>query len=280
MRVCVSGASGFVGRHLCAALRARGDEVIAASLRDPRDAASKAWACDAFINLSGETIAQRWTARAKKEILESRTLAPQRFLESLAQFDSKPRIYVSASAVGYYGTSEDATFTEADPAGDGFLAEVCTQWERVAGDATQLGMRVACVRAGLILSANGGALAKLLPIFKAGTGGRTGSGKQWYSWIHIDDAVGIYLLALDRITGAINATAPYPVRNEEFARAIGTALHRPAGLPTPALMVKLALGEGATVVLDGQRVLPQRALAEGYAFTFPQLDAALADVLQ
>jgi uncharacterized protein (TIGR01777 family) len=140
-------------------------------------------------------------------------------------------------------------------------------------------MRVACVRAGLVLSGDGGALAKLLPIFKTGTGGRVGSGRQWYSWIHITDAVGIYLLALDRIDGAINATAPNPTRNAEFTEALGRALHRPAALPAPPFMLKLALGEGATIVLEGQRVVPARAQAEGYAFSYPDLEGALQQIL-
>lgn len=280
MRVGVSGASGFIGRHLCAALRARGDDVLETSLRDPQSAARIAAACDAFINLSGETLAQRWNERVKREILESRTAAPRRFFEALATLDRKPAVYISASAIGYYGTSESATFTEADPAGDDFLARVCVEWERVAQTAADMGMRVACVRAGLVLSADAGALAKLLPIFRAGTGGRVGTGRQWYSWIHIDDAIGIYLLALDRISGAINATAPNPVRNAGFAQAIGSALHKPSALPAPAFMLKLALGEGAVIVLEGQRVLPARAQSEGYAFKFPSLDAALDDLLR
>lgn len=280
MRVCVSGASGFIGTHLCAALRSRGDDVVETSMRDPSEAARAASACDAFVNLSGETLAQRWNDRVKREILQSRTAAPATFFETLAALDRKPAVYVSASAVGYYGTSETATFTETDPAGSDFLAHVCEQWERVAGTARTLGMRVACVRAGLVLSANGGALARLLPIFKAGTGGRVGSGRQWYSWVHIDDVVGIFLLALDRIDGAVNATAPNPVRNAEFVEAMARVLHRPCALPAPAFMIKLALGEGAALVLDGQRVLPARAQSEGYSFAFPELEAALADLLK
>ena len=279
MRVGVSGASGFIGRHLCAALRARGDEVLETSLRDPRSAAQTAAQCDAFINLSGETLAQRWNDRVKREILESRTSAPRRFFEALANLERKPAVYISASAIGYYGTSESATFTESDPPGSDFLAHVCVEWERIAQTAADMGMRVACVRAGLVLSAHAGALAKLLPLFRAGTGGRVGTGRQWYSWIHIDDAVGIYLLALDRISGAINATAPNPVRNAEFAQAIGRALHKPSALPAPAFMLKLALGEGAGIVLEGQRVLPARAQSEAYAFKFPSLDVALGNLL-
>lgn len=279
MRIGVSGARGFIGKHLCAALRARGDEVVETSLRDPRQAAAKAAQCDAFVNLSGETLAQRWNDRVKAEILQSRTALPKAFFEALSRFDSKPKVYVSASAIGYYGTSEAATFTEADPPGNDFLANVCVEWERVAEIGKTYGMRVACVRAGLVLSTDGGALQKLLPVFKSGTGGRVGSGKQWYSWIHIDDAIGIYVLALDRIDGAINATAPNPASNAEFADALGRALHKPSAFPAPPFMLKLMLGEGATLVLDGQRVLPARAQAEGYTFKFPALDGALTNLL-
>ena len=279
MKVGVSGASGFIGKHLCAALRARGDVVLEATLRNPQQAAAIASQCDAFVNLSGETLAQRWNERVKTEILLSRTSAPKQFFEALSKLESKPNVYVSASAIGYYGTSEVATFTESDPAGNDFLAGVCVEWERVAQTAKTLGMRAACVRAGLVLSVDGGALQRLLPLFKAGTGGRVGTGRQWYSWIHIDDAVGIYLLALDRLDGAINATAPNPVRNAEFVDTLAHTLHRPSALPAPPFMIKLALGEGATLVLDGQRVLPARARAEGYTFKFPTLGAALADLL-
>ncbi|HEY9180679.1 MAG TPA: TIGR01777 family oxidoreductase [Candidatus Baltobacteraceae bacterium] len=280
MVVGVSGAGGFIGTHLCAALRARRDEVIETSLRDPQQAASHAARCDAFINLSGEPLAQRWNERVKREVLESRTAAPARFFEALAELGRKPAVYVSASAIGYYGTSETETFTETSAPGDDFLARVCVEWERTAQRAGDLGMRVACVRAGLVLGRDGGALAKLLPVFRAGTGGRTGSGRQWYSWIHIDDAVGVYLLALDGLSGAINATAPNPVRNAAFAEALAHVLRRPAALPAPAFAIKLALGEGATIVLDGQRVLPERALSQGYAFAFSSIDAALADLLR
>lgn len=280
MRVGVSGASGFIGRHLCAALRARGDEIVETSMRDPREAAAKASGCGAFVNLSGESLAQRWNERVKAQILNSRTQAPLEFFQALSALERRPAIYVSASAIGYYGTSETATFTEEDAPGDDFLARVCVQWEDVAQRGARLGMRVACVRAGLVLSADGGAMEKLLPVFKSGAGGRVGSGRQWYSWIHVDDAVGIYLLALDRIEGAINATAPNPMRNAEFTGVLARALGKPSALPAPAFMLKLLLGEGAALVLEGQRVLPARAQAEGYAFEFPALDGALADLLK
>lgn len=279
MRVAVFGGTGFIGKHLCDALRARGDEVVEISLRNPREAAQAASACDAVINLAGETLAQRWNTDVKNRIVRSRTALPAAFFDELAAYNTKPKIYVSASAVGYYGTSEDKTFVEDSPPGTDFLATVCVEWERVARRAADFGMRVACVRAGLVLGADGGALARLLPLFKAGTGGRVGSGKQWYSWIHIDDAVGIYLMALDGIEGAINATSPNPTRNEDFTHALSRVLQRPAALPAPAFMLKMMLGEGATLVLDGQRVLPQRALAEGYAFKFPALDEALENLI-
>jgi uncharacterized protein len=250
-----------------------------ASLRDPQSAANSVSDCDAVINLAGESLGKRWNADVKRRILESRTTLPSAFFEALARLQNKPKTYVSASAVGYYGTSETATFTDESPPGTDFLAQVCVQWERVAQRGGELGMRVACVRAGLVLGNDGGALARLLPLFKAGTGGRAGSGKQWYSWIHVDDAAGIYLMALDGIEGAINASAPNPARNEEFTEALGRALHRPVALPAPSFMLKMVLGEGATIVLDGQRVLPQRALSEGYTFRFPKLDEALANLV-
>lgn len=279
MRIGVSGGSGFIGKHLCAALRARGDDVLETSMRDPREAASLASQCDAFVNLSGENLGQRWNDGVKREILRSRTELPERFFEALSTLQTRPRTYVSASAVGYYGASETATFTESDPPGNDFLARVCVEWERIAHTGESLGMRVACVRAGLVLASDGGVLAKLLPVFKSGMGGRAGSGRQWSSWIHIEDTVGIYLLAIDRVAGAINAVAPNPARNAEVAEALGRHLHRPSAVAVPAFVVKAALAEGATLILDGQRVLPARAQTEGYAFKFPQLEDALANLL-
>jgi uncharacterized protein (TIGR01777 family) len=279
LRVAVFGASGFIGRHLTSALRSRGDDVIELSLRDPRAAARVAADCDGAVNLAGETLGQRWNADVKKRILESRTALPSAFFDELSTLQHRIKTYVSASAVGYYGTSETQTFTEESPRGTDFLAQVCEQWESIAQRGRAYEMRVACIRAGLVLGTDGGALARLLPIFKAGTGGRVGSGKQWYSWVHIDDTIALYLLALDRIEGAMNATAPNPLRNEDFTEALARALHRPAALPAPPFMLKMMLGEGATLVLDGQRVLPQRALSEGYAFKYPTLEAALADLI-
>ena len=248
-------------------------------MRDPQAAARDAAGCHVVVNLAGETLAQRWNSAVKKRILESRTTAPSEFFDALASVDQKPNAYVSASAIGIYGTSESETFTENSPPGRDFLADVCKQWESVAQRGREYGLRVACVRCGLVLGSDGGALAKLLPIFKAGTGGRAGSGKQWYSWIHIDDAIGIYLRAIDGLDGAVNATAPNPVRNQKFTEVLARALHKPAALPAPPFMLKLALGEGAVLVLEGQRVLPERAIGAGYSFSFPVLESALENIV-
>lgn len=280
MKVCVAGASGFVGRHLTAALQRRGDTVVPASLRDPSAAAAAAAGCDAAINLAGEPLAQRWTAQVKQKILSSRTELPRRFLDALAVSERQTTAYLSASAIGYYGTSDTETFVEENPPGADFLAQVCEAWEREALRARDFGMRAAVVRAGLVLGTDGGALAKIVPPFRMGLGGIVGSGTQWCSWIHIDDLVGIYLSVLDGGEGPYNAVAPNPVSNAEFTRALGAALQRPTALPAPMFALRLMLGEGASVVTEGQRVLPKRIVAErGYAFTFPTLAGALRDLL-
>jgi len=276
MRVTVVGASGFIGRHVSAALRARGDEVVEASLRNADAAGQACEGSDALVQLAGAPVTTRWTAAAKDEIRRSRVDATRALVDALAQLRTRPKVYVSASAVGYYGASETATFTESGPPGDDFLAEVCVGWEREASRAGELGMRVACIRTGIVLGPDGGALARLLPIFKLGLGGVIGSGRQWNSWIHIDDVVGIYLLAIDRAEGPLNATAPEPVRNVDFTRALASALHRPAFLPVPAFALASIFGEGASFLTTGQRVLPERTLSLGYKFHYPQLAGALS----
>jgi uncharacterized protein (TIGR01777 family) len=279
MRVLLLGASGFVGKHLVTALRGRGDEVETASLRDPDVATDAAASCDAIVNLAGEPLARRWNARVKERIEASRVEAPRRFLEMLAQKPRRSTVYVSASAVGYYGTSETETFVEESPPGNDFLARVCADWEREARRASSLNMRVAIVRSGIALGSDGGALAKILPPFRAGAGGKVGSGRQWFSWIHIGDLVGIYLMALDGAEGAVNACAPAPVTNAELTAELGAALHRPAKLPVPTFVLRAMLGEGAEMLLTGQRVLPRRTQELGYRFEFPQLKAALTNLL-
>ncbi len=278
MKVCVLGGSGFVGRHLVAKFEARGDAIVVASLRDPAAAAALAAGCDAIVNLAGEPIGQRWNEAVKHAILHSRTELPRKFLDALARVEPrKPATYVSASAIGYYGTSETETFVEENPPGADFLAQVCEAWERQASTARDLGMRVAIVRTGLALGNDGGALAKMLPPFRLGLGGVVGTGRQWYSWIHVDDLAGIYLTLLDGGDGPFNAVAPDPVTNAEFTHALGAALHRPTSLPAPIFALKLVLGEGASVVTTGQRVLPKRIVDErGFAFAHPQLEGAFA----
>lgn len=278
MRVALLGGSGFIGEAIASALRERGDTPLAISLRDPQRAAESASDCAAIVNLAGEPIAQRWNAAVKQRILESRTLAPRAFLESLARRRNQATVYVSASAIDYYGSSHTATFDESSPAGSTFLASVCVAWEREAQRAAEMGMFIACVRTGLVLG-RGGMLERLLPLFRSGLGGRIGDGGAWYSWIHIADLVGIYLSAIDDPAGAINGVAPNPVTNAEFARALGDALGRPSRLPAPVFALRAALGEGASVVLERQRVLPTRALERGYRFRFPTLDGALLDIV-
>ncbi len=280
MRVAIAGASGFVGGHLRAALAARGDDVVAISLRDPAAAATRCAGADAVVNLAGEPIAQRWTPAVKARIRSSRVDGTRALIDGLRSLAAPPRVYVSASAVGYYGVSETATFVEASGPGDDFLASVCAEWEAAANGAASIGARVAVVRTGIALGRDGGALQRLLPIFKLGLGGPIAGGRQWYSWVHIDDLVGIYLLALDGGSGPYNATAPAPERNAAFAAALGRALHRPAFLPVPALALRVALGDGADPVVTGQRVLPERARAEGYRFMYPALDAALEAIVR
>ncbi len=279
MRVGLLGASGFIGQHLAERLRARGDEVASATLRDPAAAAAQLAGCHAIVNLAGEPIAQRWTRHVKERIVSSRIDAPRAFMAALARLSERPSAYISASAVGFYGNSEKATFTEESPPGDTFLADVCVRWEAQAQRASELGMRVALVRTGLVLATDGGALKQLLPPFRWGLGGVVGNGKQWYSWVHIDDVLGIYLAAIDGLQGALNATAPQPVTNAEFTHALGAALHRPTILPVPGIALRAMFGEGAGVIVLGQRVIPRRTQSLGYRFVYESLGDALHNLV-
>ncbi len=278
MRVGLVGGSGFIGRHLRTTLTARGDDVVTASLRSPSKAAAAVATCDAVVNLAGESIFQRWSTPAKQRIYSSRVDATHAFIDALAGQGQRPSAYISASAVGYYPPSETATYTEASPHGDDFLARLCATWETEAERAAQLGMRVAIVRTGVVLGTSG-ALAAMLPPFRLGLGGVLGSGRQWISWIHIDDVAGVYRLALDGASGTFNATAPNPVTNAELTLTLAAVLHRPAFFRVPSFALRAALGEGATILLNGQRVLPQRTLECGYMFEFTALDEALRDLL-
>jgi uncharacterized protein (TIGR01777 family) len=279
MRIILIGASGFVGRRLSAALQKRGEKISAVSFHDMNTVKRECDGADVVINLAGENVATRWTPQVKERIRSSRIDVPRELIASFATMRHAPKAYLSASAVGYYGTHETQTFTETSPPGDDFLAGVCVAWEKEAVKAAEHGCRTAIVRTGLALGADGGALARLLPIFKFGGGGVIGTGNQWCSWIHIDDLVGIYLMAIYGGSGIFNATAPNPVRNHAFTRALAAVLHRPAMVPVPTFIVERMLGEGAMLLTKGQCVIPERTRACGYAFQYTVIDRALAALL-
>jgi uncharacterized protein (TIGR01777 family) len=293
-RALVTGATGLIGTKLVARLQhavvlSRDVERVRRELGasdtyawSPLDGPPPATALadvDAVFHLAGEPIAEgRWTAERKRRIRDSRVLGTRNLVAALTASTIRPRVLVCASAVGYYGDRGDEVLDEQAPAGRGFLAEVCQAWETEARAAEPLGVRVVCVRIGVVLAPAGGALAKLLPPFRLGAGGRLGSGKQWLPWIHIDDLVGLLVHAATHaeVHGAMNAVAPAPVTNADFTRALGRALHRPTLLPVPRLALRVLLGEMAEVLTASERVLPKVAERTGYDFRFADLDTALA----
>jgi uncharacterized protein (TIGR01777 family) len=278
MRVTITGGTGLIGSRLAARLRERGDDVTLLSLRreDPAPAVAGR---DAVVHLAGENLAQRWTDDAKRRIVDSRVDGTRRLVAALA--GSGVQTLVSASAVGYYGPHGDELVTEETPAGDDFPAQVCVAWEREANEAAAHGIRVVAVRTGIVLDAHGGALAKMLPPFKLGLGGPVAGGRQYMPWIHIDDVAGIYMKALDdpSLSGPVNATAPTPVTNATFSKALGRALHRPAVAPVPSFAIKALYGEMAAIVTTGQRAVPRVAERHGYEFAHPELDEALSNAV-
>ncbi len=301
MKIAIAGATGFVGTRLVEQLLAQGDRVTILT-RTPGKAIARfpkaevigynpiesgAWqqsisGCDAVVNLAGEPIAEkRWTPTQKRIILESRQLGTQKIVEAIDRAEVKPPVLVSASAIGYYGTSETAKFDETSSAGTDFLAEVCTAWETAAQAVTASGTRLVILRLGIVLGENGGALGKMLAPFGAFVGGPIGSGKQWFSWIHRDDVVKLIISAIvnPKIQGVYNATAPNPVTMQDFAQTLGAVMSRPSWLPVPDFALEALLGEGAIVVLQGQQVIPAKTLAEGFNFTYPTLKPALASIL-
>lgn len=298
MRVTVTGATGRVGRRLVAALKQRGDEVTALS-RDPdraqellgveafawnlkEDAAPKQALAgrDAVVHLAGEDVGQRWSKEVKAEILESRERGTRNVVRSIFDTEPRPKALICASASGYYGAHGDEIVDERTPPGRDWLAEVVGRWERQA-ESAKIGTRTVVVRTGVVLDAGGGALAKMLPYFKAGVGGPVGGGDQYLPWIHLDDLVGIYIAAVDNPTfhGPVNAAAPEPVTNRTFSKALGRALGRPAVAPVPGFALKLLYGEMSHIVLTGQRMVPGRVAELGYEFRHPDLDEALRDAL-
>lgn len=280
MNVVITGASGFIGRALITRLRLEGRHVRAVSLRStPRAADFEG--CDAVVHLAGEPVAQRWTADARQRIQGSRVNGTRAVVEALAQLEERPRVLVSASAVGYYGSRGDETLAENATPGTDFLAKVCIEWEAEARKAATLGIRVVIPRTGLVLGNDGGALAKLLLPFRLGAGGRIGSGAQWMSWIHIHDMISLLQFAIQKpaLNGPVNAIAPNPVTNVEFTKILAAVMHRPAILPVPGFALKLILGEMSEVLLGGQRVIPAAAQGAGFPFQYPQLRGALEQIL-
>ena len=301
MRVLVTGASGFIGSALCDALLARGDTVVGLS-RDPQRARSTnpsviwhAWEptlerppAAAFenvtgvVNLEGEKINQRWTDDAKRRIMESRRVGTRNLIAALAGLEQKPKVLVNQSAIGFYGDRGEAMVDESAESGGGYDAEVVREWETAAREAEGVGLRLVIVRTGHVLDPSGGLLGELLTPFKLGVGGPIAGGRQYMSWIHIDDEVGILLWALDneKVSGTVNSTAPNPVTNREFSQAIGRALGRPASMPVPGFVLDLKFGsEFGHVLRGGQRVMPRRALDLGYEFRYTDIDVAMKNLL-
>jgi hypothetical protein len=284
MNITVTGATGFIGRYLVQSLARDGHSVRALSRaawdvlagEPPAESLAKA---DAVVHLAGVPVAQRWTSRAKKTIRASRVQGTHHLVTALSTLSARPEALVCASAIGIYGDRGDEVLTEASPIATSFLADVCHEWEQEADLAEALGIRVVKLRFGIALGRKGGALEKMLPPFRAFVGGKVGTGSQWMSWIHIADIVGLIRHAIEHpVSGVVNATAPNPVRNREFARELGAALHRPAIFPVPALALRVFLGEMASVLLASQRVLPKVAESTGYDFAFPDLGGALRDL--
>jgi len=304
MNLLVTGGTGFIGAPLCRALTQQGHKLAVVTRTPlahapqpglryfPWDVASTShpltWPqliseVDAVIHLAGDSIASgRWTPTKKRAIRESRVHTTRQLVDAMAEHTKRPAVFLSASAVGYYGPRGDDILDETAAPGSGFLADTCRQWEQEAQRAEALGMRVIRLRFGVVLGPDGGALAKMVPPFRALLGGPLGSGRQWVSWIHRDDVIGLIEWAMKQpqLSGAVNATAPNPVTMREFCRELGRALRRPSWLPVPSVALRLLLGEMAEMLLTGQRVMPRAALDHGYAFRFPDLRHALLITLQ
>jgi uncharacterized protein len=305
MKVAITGATGFVGSRLVERLQAEGHQVLVLTRAADRarrifptaafpnvqiqaytPLESGDWqqaisGCDGVVNLAGAPIAEgRWTADRKQEILNSRQIGTEKIVESIAKAAPKPSVLVNSSAIGYYGTSETATFEESSPAGNDFLAQVCQAWEAAAAKVEATGTRRVILRTGIVLGM-GGVIAKMLLPFRLFAGGPLGTGRQWFSWIHREDLVNLILAALTQpeLSGTYNATAPNPVRMAEFCQILGQMLRRPSWLPVPDFALEALLGEAAQVVLEGQQVLPKRAEAIGFTYQYPTLKQALEEVL-
>ncbi len=301
MKVLVTGASGLIGSALCDALLVRGEDVVGLT-RDPERArrtnpkvAWHAWeptlerppatafdGVDGVVNLVGERIDQRWTEEAKRRIMETRRTGTHNLVQAIGGLDRKPAVLVNQSAVGFYGARGEAILDEESGPGETFDSVVVQEWEKAAREIERSGVRLAILRTGQVLDADGGMLSELLTPFKLGVGGPLAGGRQYLSWIHIDDEIGLLLWALENegVTGVVNAVSPNPAANRDFSKALGRALGRPAVVPVPGLVLDLKFGgEFGKVLRGGQRVIPRRALDLGYEFRYPDLDEALRDLL-
>jgi uncharacterized protein len=305
MKVAVTGATGFVGSGLVQRLHQEGHRILVLTRNTafaqkvfPAEAfpnveivaytptVSGSWQkaialCDSVVHLAGEPIGEgRWTPERKQEILNSRKLGTQKIVEAIVNANPKPTVLVNASAIGYYGTSETASFDETSLSGKDFLAQVCQAWEAEARNVKDAGVRLVILRFGIVLG-NGGALGKMIPPFKLFAGGPIGSGRQWFSWIHVDDLVNLIVQALTKpeIEGVYNATAPKPVRMADLSQALGRVMNRPSWLPVPAFAIEALLGDGAIVVLEGQQVIPKRTVETGFEYKYPNLQSALTEIL-
>jgi uncharacterized protein len=297
-RVLVSGASGFIGSALLPSLKANGATVVRLTRpgsKTTEDDEKILWnpeqpispeavsGFDAVIHLAGESIVGRWTAEKKKAIRDSRVIGTTRLAQALAQAKHKPQVFLCGSAIGYYGDRGDEILREESSPGSGFLPDVCREWEAATQPAIEAGIRTVQIRTGVVLSSRGGALKKMLTPFKLGIGGRVGDGRQWMSWIDMQDMVGgiHHVLKTDLLHGPVNMTAPRPVTNAEFTKTLASVLSRPAIFPVPKFVVKLAFGEmGETVLLGSQRVEPTQLITSGYPFRFSDLRVSLEGMLR
>jgi uncharacterized protein len=308
VRIVISGGTGFVGRSLAHTLVARGEDVVVLTRGEARLPTHACQECknggrielaqwtpehagdwsdivdgaDAVIHLAGAAVVDgRWTDERKEVLRASRIVSTDLIARAMARAKNKPRVFVSASATGYYGARmDDAVLTESDSPGNDFLAVLCKDWEAAAQPARDAGVRTCHPRIGIVLGKNGGALAKMIPPFRAFVGGPIGEGRQYLPWIHVRDVVRAIEHALDRpLEGPFNVTAPEPVTMDAFAEAIGRALKRPAAMRVPAFALRIAMGEAADVVLTGQRAIPRKLVDDSFAFVFPELDSALADLV-
>jgi uncharacterized protein len=297
MKCVVSGGTGFIGRRIVDRLLRDSHYVGVWSRHPGREkraaVASFSWdplqgeppaeslnTMDAVIHLAGEPVAQRWNTEVKQRIRDSRVLGTRALVDAISRVRHKPKVLVCASAIGYYGDRGDELLTEASNPASGFLADVCRGWEAEADRAAEFGLRVVKLRIGFVLGKGGGALAQMVPAFRAFVGGRLGSGKQWMPWIHVADVSEMFVHAVDSdIRGVWNASAPNPVTNADFTREMGKSLHRPTLFPVPQFALKLAFGELGQHMLDSSRVIPEAALKAGFQFRFPDLAAALRDII-